>query len=158
MPRGVYSRKKSTPKKAAAPKRPVSRPRRKSRNTPGVVDIPTISASSLRSSISDTPAETGGALVTKLSAAPSSFSGDKMLDASEVLYAVLDHDNDCVDSTTHRSMEAAVEVAKEYCEEHMDNEGHDDCNAYIYQLVATVECEKPTGVKTTVSVLGASPT
>lgn len=171
MPRGVYARKKVKSTKGgrkliAAAKQAVVfartgkggrivKPRR--RNNPGVVDIPTISASALRSSISDTPTDNGSALVSKVGNMAAGFSGDKMLEADKIRYVVVNDDFEIVDGDSYPSMEAAVLAAKDAGKEHMEDTDRDDSDHYVYQMVAKVECMKPTQVETVVSVVGSSP-
>lgn len=160
MPRGVKKAAKSTKggRKliASAQSKPV-RTTRVRRNNPGVVDIPTISASALRSSISDRPTPDGGALVSKIGNMTAGFCGDKMLEADKIRYVVVNDDFEIVDGDSYPTMEAAVLAAKDAGKEYIDGCERDNSDHYVYQMVAKVECTRPTEVSSVVSVVGPSP-
>lgn len=139
MPRGVYPRKKKVAKKKVA-KRAAPRKSRGQRT----VDIPAISRSSLRSSISDTP--TPGGLASRV--APAATAVADLFDVTCVDYPFaikigdgsdIDWGN-CLDSCVNEddAFQCAVEEAKRLIE---DN-GDDEVEVYVVGVIGKVTAKR----------------
>jgi hypothetical protein len=131
----------------AKKKEPAVQPRKRRRaNNAGVQEIPTIERSTLRSSIAEVPA---GALISKI------ICEARVLVHHPSDFIVVDEDREHIYGT-FTTVERAIEQAKCEGKEYIDN-NDTDCTIFVYQLVAKVDCEKPSDVISTVSMIGNSP-